>query len=395
MSTKFLSERVQRVQPSATLAIADKARRLKEAGRDIISLSTGEPDFDTPEHIKEAAIKSIQAGASKYTAVDGISELKQAIIKKLKNDNALDYSAENILVSCGAKHSLYNICQAMLDTGDEVIIPAPYWVSYPAMAKLADATPVIVKTTQAAKFKITPEQLEAAITENTRLLIINSPSNPCAINYTADELKALAVVLRKHPQVFIVSDDIYEHISWSDKAFVNIAMLAPDLKDRVIIVNGVSKAYAMTGWRIGYIAADAKLTQAMKKIQSQSTSNPTAVAQYAALAALTGSHEPVKEMCVHFKRRYEMVYAGLNAIDGVECLPTEGTFYAFPNVEKVIAKLGLKDDIELAGYLLDNAGVAVVPGTAFGAPGHFRMSYATNDEILESALERITKAFTA
>jgi len=395
MSIKFLSDRVQRVQPSATLAIADKARQLKAAGKDIISLSTGEPDFDTPKHIKDAAIASIQAGASKYTAVDGIAELKTAIIHKLKNDNGLDYAAENILVSCGAKHSLYNICQAMLDTGDEVIIPAPYWVSYPAMTKLADASPVIVKTTQSAEFKITPTQLEEAITENTRLLIINSPSNPCAINYTADELKALAEVLRKHPQVFIISDDIYEHITWSAEKFVNIAMVAPDLKDRVIVVNGVSKAYAMTGWRIGYIAADSQLTKAMKKIQSQSTSNPTAVAQYAALAALTGPHEPVTEMCVHFKRRYDMVYAGLNAIEGVDCLPTEGTFYAFPNVEKVITRLGLKDDLELAGYLLENAGVAVVPGTAFGAPGHFRMSYATSDEVLQSALERISKAFTA
>ena len=395
MSIKFLSQRVQRVQPSATLAIADKARQLKQAGKDIISLSTGEPDFDTPNHIKEAAIKSIHAGASKYTAVDGITELKQAIIDKLKTDNGLQYALDDVLVSCGAKHSLYNICQAMLDAGDEVIIPAPYWVSYPAMALLADATPVIVKTTQADEFKITPAQLENAITENSRLLIINSPSNPCAINYNADELKALAVVLRQHPQVFIVSDDIYEHISWSKEKFVNIAMVAPDLKDRVIVVNGVSKAYAMTGWRIGYIAANSKLTKAMKKIQSQSTSNPTAVAQYAALAALTGPQEPVKEMCVHFKRRYEMVFAGLNAIDGVECLPTEGTFYAFPNVEKVITRLGLKDDIELAEYLLEKAGVAVVPGTAFGAPGHFRMSYATSDDLLETALKRIKQAFTA
>ena len=263
------------------------------------------------------------------------------------------------------------------------------------MVKLADATSVIVNTTQAAEFKITAKQLENAITENTRLLILNSPSNPCATSYTANELEALAEVLRQHPHVFIVSDDIYEHISWSDSPFVNIAMVSPDLKERVIVVNGVSKAYAMTGWRIGYIAAISKLTKAMKKIQSQSTSNPTSVAQYAALAALEGSQEPVREMCTHFKRRYEMVYAGLNAINGVECLPTEGTFYAFPNVEKVIARLGLKDDLELAEYLLEKAGVAVVPGTAFGAPGHFRMSYATSDELLGKAMARITEAFTA
>lgn len=393
MSIKFLSQRVQRIQPSATLAIADKARVLKESGRDIISLSTGEPDFDTPEHIKKAAIESINKGASKYTAVDGISELKQAIIKKFQKDNGLDYTSGEILVSCGAKHTLYNICQAMLDAGDEVIIPAPYWVSYPAMVQLADATSVIVKTTQEAEFKITAGQLESAITDNTRLLILNSPSNPCATSYSADELLALAEVLRKHPQVFIVSDDIYEHISWSATKFVNIAMLAPDLKARVIVVNGVSKAYAMTGWRIGYSAADAKITKAMKKIQSQSTSNPAAVAQYAALQALTGPQKPVRDMCTHFKRRYEMVYAGLNAIDGVKCLPTTGTFYAFPNVEKVITRLGLKDDLELAEYLLDKAGVAVVPGTAFGAPGHFRMSYATSDDLLKKALEKISKAF--
>ncbi|MBT8140899.1 MAG: pyridoxal phosphate-dependent aminotransferase [Gammaproteobacteria bacterium] len=395
MSQPHLSERVQRVQPSATLAIADKARRLSQAGQDIISLSTGEPDFDTPEHIKNAAIDAIHTGASKYTAVNGILELREAIVQKFKSDNGLSYEADDILVSSGAKHSLYNICQALLNSGDEVIIPAPYWVSYPAMVLLADATPVIVKTTQADEFKITPEQLAAAITDKTRLLILNSPSNPCAVSYSADELRALAVVLRQHPQVIIVSDDIYEHISWSEAAFSNIAMVAPDLKDRVIVVNGVSKAYAMTGWRIGYLAGSRPLVNAMKKIQSQSTSNPAAVAQYAALQALSGSQDPVREMVTHFKRRYELVYAGLKAMDGVDCLSTQGTFYAFPNVDGVIQKLGLKDDLELADHMLDKAGVAVVPGTAFGAPGHFRMSYATSDELLEKALDRMAKAFAA
>lgn len=395
MNNEFLSSRVQRIKPSATLAISDKARVMREAGRDIITLSAGEPDFDTPEHIKQAAIRAIKAGASKYTAVDGISELKQAIFEKFKTDNDLDYSHDNILVSCGAKHSLYNICQAMLDHGDEVIIPAPYWVSYPAMVNLADATSVIVNTDQDAEFKITPAQLENAITAKTRLLILNSPSNPCATRYSSSELLSLAEVLRKHPHIFIVSDDIYEHISWSETPFTNLAMIAPDLKERVIVVNGVSKAYAMTGWRIGYLAANAEFTKAMKKIQSQSTSNPSAVAQYAALAAISGSQDPVKEMCSHFKRRYELVYAGLNSIDGVNCLPTQGTFYAFPSVHTVIERLGLKDDLELGEYLLETAGVAVVPGTAFGAPGHIRMSYATSDELLEKALDRLSKAFAS
>jgi len=302
MTSNILSQRVQKIKPSATLAISDKARRLRESGKEIITLSTGEPDFDTPEHIKQAAINAINAGASKYTAVDGIKELKQAIIHKFKTDNALDYAPENILVSSGAKHSLYNICQAMLDTGDEVIIPAPYWVSYPAMVSLTSASSVIVNTTQAAEFKITAQQLSNAITKNTRLLILNSPSNPCATSYTADELHELAVVLRKHPQVYVISDDIYEHISWSNKQFHNLAMVAPDLKDRVIIVNGVSKAYAMTGWRIGYLAANETITKAAKKIQSQSTSNPSAPAQHAATAALIGSQDCVREMCQHFNR---------------------------------------------------------------------------------------------
>jgi aspartate aminotransferase len=283
----------------------------------------------------------------------------------------------------------------MLDHGDEVIIPAPYWVSYPAMVNLADATSVIVNTDQDAEFKITPAQLENAITAKTRLLILNSPSNPCATRYSSSELLSLAEVLRKHPHIFIVSDDIYEHISWSETPFTNLAMIAPDLKERVIVVNGVSKAYAMTGWRIGYLAANAEFTKAMKKIQSQSTSNPSAVAQYAALAAISGSQDPVKEMCSHFKRRYELVYAGLNSIDGVNCLPTQGTFYAFPSVHTVIERLGLKDDLELGEYLLETAGVAVVPGTAFGAPGHIRMSYATSDELLEKALDRLSKAFAS
>ncbi len=390
--TDFLSQRVKSIKPSPTLAITDKARKLRASGKEIITLSTGEPDFDTPEHIKNAAKNALDKGCGKYTAVDGILELREAIVGKLQRDNGLYYQPDNILVSCGAKHSLYNICQALLNPGDEVIIPAPYWVSYPAMVQLAQGESVIVQTTQAAEFKITAAQLEESITDKTKLLILNSPSNPCATSYNADELAALAKVLRRHPQVLVISDDIYEHISWSEAAFANIPMVAPDLKDRTIIVNGVSKAFAMTGWRIGYLAAPQELTKAMKKIQSQSTSNPSAVAQHATIAALNGPLEPVHEMVTHFKRRYEYVYSALNAMTGVECLATDGTFYAFPDVSAVIKKLGLQDDLALADHLLEH-GVAIVPGTAFGSPGHIRMSYATSDELLEKAMDKMKTAF--
>jgi len=391
MSSK-LSARVQAVKPSPTLAITARAAALRAEGKDVIGLGAGEPDFDTPDHIKAAAIEAINSGKTKYTAVDGTASLKQAIIDKFKRDNGFDYAAEQILVSVGGKQSFYNLAQAILDAGDEVIIPAPYWVSYPDMTLLADGVPVVVECGAETQFKITPEQLAASITPKTRLFVINSPSNPTGMAYSKDELAALGEVLRQHPHVLIATDDMYEHILWDAGSFVNILNACPDLTDRTMVLNGVSKAYSMTGWRIGYAAGPANIIKAMKKIQSQSTSNPTSISQYAAEAALNGSQQCIADMMVHFKQRHDYVVDRLNKMPGVNCLSTDGTFYVFPSVTGLIDAIdGVNDDLELAEYLIEKAGVALVPGSAFGSPGFARISIATSMENLSNALDRIEK----
>jgi len=390
-----LSDRVNNIKPSPTLAVTNRAAELRASGKDIIGLGAGEPDFDTPDHIKAAAINALNAGFTKYTAVDGTPALKQAIIHKFENDNGLNYQPNQILVSCGGKQSFFNLSLAFINPGDEVIIPAPYWVSYPDMVLIADGVPVIIRTSQEKRFKITPEQLEMAITPKTKLLVLNSPSNPSGVAYTRAELQALAEVLLRHPQVLIASDDMYEHILWSDEPFCNILMACPELYDRTIVLNGVSKAYAMTGWRIGYAAGPQKLIGAIKKVQSQSTSNPTSISQVAAQTALEGSQDCVKEMLIAFKHRHDFVIDALNAIEGVECIPADGTFYAFPNFQKIIdTNPAFADDVELAEFLLNEAGVALVPGSAFGAPGQMRLSFATSMKILEDAITRIKQALT-
>ncbi|WP_370298387.1 pyridoxal phosphate-dependent aminotransferase [Pontibacterium sp.] len=388
-----LSDRVNNIKPSPTLAVTNRAAELRAAGKNIIGLGAGEPDFDTPEHIKAAAIEALQNGFTKYTAVDGTPALKNAIIEKLKRDNDLSYAPNQILVSCGGKQSFFNLSLALLNEGDEVIVPAPYWVSYPDMVKIADAVPVIVTTTQEQRFKMTAEQLEAAITDKTKLVVLNSPSNPTGVAYTREELVALGEVLKKHPNVLVATDDMYEHILFTEEPFCNILMACPELYDRTIVLNGVSKAYSMTGWRIGYAAGPQKLIGAMKKIQSQSTSNPTSISQVGAQAALEASQDCVAEMVTAFKERHDYVVKTLNAIEGVECIPADGTFYAFPSFQQIIDNDDrFEDDIALAEFLLNEAGVALVPGSAFGAPGNMRLSFATSLEVLEDALSRIKKA---
>jgi aspartate aminotransferase len=390
-----LANRVQRVKPSPTLAVTARVAELRAAGKDIIGLGAGEPDFDTPDHIKKAAIKAIKGGFTRYTAVDGMPSLKQAIIAKFKQDNGLDYTPEQILVSCGGKQSFYNLAQALLNPGDEVIIPAPYWVSYPDMVRLAEGEPVIIRAGVETNFKITPEQLEAAITPKTRIFVINSPSNPTGVAYSKAELAALGEVLKHCPQVLIATDDMYEHILWSKEPFSNILNACPDLYERTIVLNGVSKVYAMTGWRIGYAGGPADLIKAMKKVQSQSTSNPASISQVAAQEALEGDQSCIQPMIKAFRERHDYVVSALNKIDGVTCLPADGTFYVFPHVQEVIDRLdGVNDDIELAEYLLDEAGVALVPGSAFGAPGYVRISFATSMEVLNDALTRLANALT-
>ncbi|MDQ7051152.1 MAG: pyridoxal phosphate-dependent aminotransferase [Enterobacterales bacterium] len=386
-----LSDRVNKVKPSSTLAVAAKAAELRAQGKDIVGLGTGEPDFDTADFIKQAAIQAIKDGATKYTAVDGTASLKSAIIDKFKRDNQLDYQANQILVSCGGKQSFFNLCQALIQSGDEVIIPSPYWVSYPDMVLLADGEPVIIQTDIENQLKITPQQLEKAITPATRLFVINSPSNPTGVAYSAGELKALAEILLKYPKIVIATDDMYEHILWTEEPFVNILNTCPDLYDRCVVLNGVSKAYAMTGWRIGYAAGPAKLIGAMKKIQSQSTSNPAAVSQAAAEAALNGDQSCVKSMLTEFKKRHDYIVAELNNIAGIRCLQSDGTFYAFPDVTALIQKVGCKDDSEFAEYLIEKVGLALVPGSAFGAVGHLRISYAASMETLKDAIARLKK----
>jgi len=388
-----LSARVGRIKPSPTLTVTARAQELRRAGRDVIGLGAGEPDFDTPEHIKTAAIEAIHEGFTKYTAVDGIIELRQAISDKFRRDNDIDYGTDQILVSVGGKHSLFNLFEAVLNQGDEVIIPAPYWVSYPAMALLADAEPVIVSAGADQGFKVRPEQLQTAINENTRMFVLNSPSNPTGAAYSRAELEALADVLREHPRVLVCTDDMYEHIYWAEEPYTSFLNAAPDLYERTITVNGVSKAYSMTGWRIGYAGGPSQIIAAMRKIQSQSTSNPCAIAQRAALAALTGDQACVTEMNQAFKQRHDYVVEALNRIPGFSCLPGAGTFYAFPDVSGAIENLpDISGDIQFSEFLLEQAEVAVVPGSAFGAPGHVRLSFACGLETLETAIGRIETA---
>ncbi|MCD6250932.1 MAG: pyridoxal phosphate-dependent aminotransferase [Psychrobacter sp.] len=375
-----------------TLVLSNIPIELKCAGKDIIGLGAGEPDFDTPEHIKKAAIDAINDGFTKYTAVDGTPELKTAIIEKFKRDNDLSYEPNEILVSVGGKQSFFNLAQAFINPGDEVIIPAPYWVSYPDMVIIAEGVPVIVKCPAEQNFKITAEQLEAAITDKTKLLVLNSPSNPTGMIYTLDELKAIAEVLKKHPQVYVASDDMYEHIRWTGDKFYNILNAAPELKDRAIILNGVSKAYAMTGWRIGYAGGPAKLIGAMKKVQSQSTSCPTSISQVAAEAAISGDQNVLTPMVAAFEQRCDLVVNGLNAIKGITCLRPDGAFYVYPEIKPLIKAAGLSSCTEFSEWLLDKVGVAVVPGDAFGLGGYMRISYATDEATLTDALSRIEKA---
>ena len=390
-----LSERVQRIKPSPTLAVTARAAELRAQGMDVIGLGAGEPDFDTPAPICQAAREAIAQGKTRYTPVDGVPSLRRAISDKLRRDNGLDYPAEQILVSSGAKHSLFNLCLALLNPGDEVIIPAPYWVSYPDMVLVADGTPVTVATDMATGYRMSPEQLKAAITPRTRLLVLNSPSNPSGKAYRRADWQALGEVLRRHPDVLIVTDDIYESILWMEEPFSNIVMACPDLADRTVVVNGVSKAYAMTGWRIGYAAGPADIIKAMKKIQSQSTSNPSSISQAAAEAALSGDQSCVMNMVKAFRERHDYVHQRLNALPGVRCLPSDGTFYAFPDFAETMAGRSETDDIAFAENLLSQAQVALVPGSAFGMPRHMRLSYATGMDNLQQALDRIENFLTS
>jgi aspartate aminotransferase len=376
--------------------VSMKAMQLKAQGKDIVSLGFGEPDFDTPEHIREAAITAIREGKTRYTQVDGTPELKQAIIEKFRRDNELSFGPEQILVSNGAKQSLFNLLVALLNRGNEVIVPAPYWVSYPDMVKLADAEPAILVGTAQHDYKITARELQNTLNENTRLIILNSPSNPTGKVYTEQEYRELGEVLIEHPKVFIACDDIYEHIYWGKNSYRTFLNACPELTGRTIVINGVSKAYAMTGWRIGYLAGPEDLVAAMRKVQGQSTSCAGSVSQAAAVAALNGPQDCVEQMRNEFKRRYEYIHAALNDIPGVECPDCDGAFYAFPTFQGFLdSRNDIRDDVELASWMLDEAGVSTVPGSAFGAPGHLRLSYAASMDYLEEAISRIRKAVTA
>lgn len=372
------------------MAVTALAAALRASGRDIIGLGAGEPDFDTPQHIKDAAIAAINAGDTKYTNVDGTPVLKKAIIEKFQRENNLSYEADQILVSSGGKQTCYQVCMAVLNDGDECIIPAPYWVSYPDMALLAGGVPVPVLGGIEQGYKITPQQLEEVITDRSRLLFLNSPSNPTGAAYSKAELQALGAVLEKYPNILIATDDMYEHIYWADEPFVSFAEACPNLYDRTLTMNGVSKAYAMTGWRIGYCGGPVDIVKAMKKIQSQSTSNPVSVSQAAAVAALTGGNECIHEMLVHFRARHDFLVDALNSIRGFKCIPGAGTFYVFPDVTEAMAAHGCEhDDTVFSELLLSEAEVALVPGSAFGAQGYLRLSFATSMDVLEKAVERI------
>lgn len=397
---QVLSLRVQSIKESPTLAITAKAAKYKSDGRPIIGLAAGEPDFDTPQHIKDAAKKAIDDGFTKYTPVSGIPSLKKAIVNKFKNENGFDYNVNEVIVGVGGKQTIFNLCLAVLNKGDEVIVPAPYWVSYADIAMVAEATPVIVQCGIEQGFKLTPKQLEAAITPNTKLFMINSPSNPTGTVYSLAELKALGEVLLKHPQVLVATDDMYEHVNLTGEKFYNILNAAPGLKDRCIVLNGVSKAYSMTGWRIGYAAGPAYIIKAMEILQSQSTSNPTSISQVAAQAALEGSQECIVPMVIAFKERHQYVVNRFNQMPGLSCLMAGGAFYAFPDARAAIQHLfnagtiNAKTDMALAEYLLEKFDVAVVPGSAFGAEGYFRISFATSMDNLRNALDRIEKALS-
>ncbi len=391
---KLLSETLDRVKPSPTIAVTNKAAEMKAAGHDVIGLGAGEPDFDTPQHIKDAGIAAIMSGKTKYTAVDGIAELKQAICAKFKRDNTLDYTPSKLSGSSCGKQVLYNAMMATLNEGDEVVIPAPYWVSYPDMVLLAGGTPVIAEASIQTGFKLTADQLEAAITPKTKWLIFNSPSNPTGAGYTWDELKMLTDVLMRHPHVWVMTDDMYEHLFYDDFKFCTPAQVEPRLYDRTLTVNGVSKAYAMTGWRIGYAAGPAELIAAMRKVQSQSTSNPCSISQYAAVEALNGTHDFVPVNNKLFQRRRDLVVKMLNDADGISCPTPDGAFYVYPSIAELIGKTTAKgtkitDDEVFASALLEDTGVAVVFGAAFGLSPNFRVSYATSDEALLEACTRI------
>lgn len=389
-----LAKRVQRIKPSATLAVTARAARLRAEGKDIIGLGAGEPDFDTPMHIADAGVAAIRAGHTRYTSVDGTNELKDAIIGKFRRDNGLEYSRPQILVSSGAKQTVFNLCCALLDHGEEAIIPAPYWVSYPDMVIVADGTPVPVFAGANQDYKITPAQLAAAITPRTRLLILNSPCNPTGAAYSRAELQAFGAVLAKHPDIVIGTDDMYEHIWWGPEPFTSFATANPQLYDRTVTINGCSKTYAMTGWRIGYCGGPAEVIAAMATIQGQSTSNASSISQKAATVALNASQECVAEFNRAFKERHDLVVKGLNGLPGVSCLPGWGSFYAFANVEQAMRMIGVADDNAFAEFLINEAGVAVVPGSAFGGPGHFRLSFAASTETLEDALDRMRRALS-
>jgi aspartate aminotransferase len=393
---KLLSETLDRVKPSPTIAVTNKAAEMKAAGHDVIGLGAGEPDFDTPQHIKDAGIAAINAGQTKYTAVDGIPELKQAICAKFKRDNGLDYTPSQVSVSSGGKQVLYNALMATLNEGDEVIIPAPYWVSYPDMVLLAGGTPVIAQASLQTGFKLTADQLEEAITPNTKWFLFNSPSNPTGAGYTWDELKALTDVLMRHPHVWVMTDDMYEHLAYGDFKFCTPAQVEPRLYDRTLTVNGVSKAYAMTGWRIGYAAGPVEVIAAMRKVQSQSTSNPCSISQFAAVEALNGPHDFISKNNDMFVRRRDLVVKMLNEAEGIKCPVPDGAFYVYPSIAGLIGKTSPKgvkitDDESFASALLDETGVAVVFGAAFGLSPNFRVSYATSDEALKEACARIIK----
>jgi aspartate aminotransferase len=384
-----VSKRAQRVKPSPTLAVTALANRLKAEGKDIISLGAGEPDFDTPVHIADAGVDAIRKGFTRYTNVDGITELKDAIIAKFKRDNGISYERAQILVSSGAKQTIFNLCMAVLDSGDEVVIPAPYWVSYPDMVLLADGVPVMPSAGPEQGYKITPRQLAAAITPRTRMVLFNSPSNPTGAAYTRAELRGLADVLVEHPRVLIGTDDMYEKIYWAPEPFASLLTVAPELYDRTVTINGCSKTYAMTGWRIGYCGGPKEIVTAMGTIQGQSTSNASSISQKAAVVALNDSQQCVTDMNRAYKERHDFLVAALNSLPGVSCLPGAGTFYAFADVRGAMANLGLRDDNAFSEYLINRAGVAVVPGSGFGAPGHMRLSFACSRQTLEKAMERI------
>ena len=389
----LISERCRNINPSATLVIAEQAQALKSSGQDIIFMNAGQPDVDTPLHIKAAAMEGIQEGVTKYTSVGGTTQLKKAIVEKLQRENELNYDISEVMASTGGKQAIYNAFMATLNKGDEVILQAPYWTSYPEMIKLAGAEPVIIPTTQANNFKIKGQQLAKAITPYTKMVIINSPSNPTGTYYDEEDLQMLANVLVEHPKILIMSDDVYEKILWGQDGFKNIVNVVPSFKDRTIIINSLSKTYAMTGWRLGYAAANAELIKAMTKVQSQTTSNPCSISQVAGIAALSKhSLQPINEMVSKYNSRFQYVCERVNKLPGVTMSAPSGAFYILPDMTDLIKSLKLKDDVALCSFFLEKASVSTVPGSAFGAPNHIRLSYVIGKSTIETAFNRIEKA---